>query len=85
MPTEFIQPKKPEHDAVKIGAPTTEAPVRLSWKDPEDGQVLWVELWGTRELVGELLEQGFEVRTVSEDETASSLCVRILQRADDPA
>lgn len=81
MQTESTQPTT-QHDGATTSG-TSEAPVRLSWKDPEDGQVLWVELWGTRELVGELLDQGFEVRTVTEDETASSLCVRILHRPDD--
>src|SRR5262249_19545739 len=55
-------------------------PVLLSWIDPLDGGRLWVELWSSREFVDELLSQGFEVRCVQEDETASSLCVRILHR-----
>ena len=54
-------------------------PVHMSWTDPEDGEELWIEMWGTRKFVDELLAQGFEIRSVDEDETLSSLCVRITQ------
>jgi hypothetical protein len=53
-------------------------PVHLSWTDPEDGEQLWIEMWGSRAFVDELVAQGFEIRTLAEDETLSSLCVRIL-------
>ena len=72
----------------RIESPSTELrpepmggrrPVHMSWTDPEDGDELWIEMWGTREFVDELLAQGFEIRSVDEDETLSSLCVRITQ------
>jgi hypothetical protein len=50
----------------------------MTWTDPEDGDELWIEMWGSREFVDELLAQGFEIRSLGEDETLSSLCVRIL-------
>jgi len=52
-------------------------PVHLTWTDPEDGEELWIEMWGSSEFVDELLAQGFEIHTLAEDETLSSLCVRI--------
>jgi hypothetical protein len=55
-------------------------PVLLSWKDPEEGETLWVEMWGSREFIDDLVAQGFEVRRIEDDESASSLCVRILHR-----
>ena len=57
-------------------------PVHMTWTDPEDGEELWIEMWGSREFVEELLAQGFEIRALAEDETLSSLCVRILQDGD---
>ena len=57
-------------------------PVHMTWTDPQDGDELWVEMWGTREFVDELLAQGFVIRAVGEDETLSSLCVRITQDGD---
>jgi hypothetical protein len=54
----------------------------MTWTDPQDGDELWVEMWGTREFVDELLAQGFVIRAVGEDETLSSLCVRITQDGD---
>jgi hypothetical protein len=54
-------------------------PIHMTWTDPEDGDELWIEMWGSREFVDELLAQGFAIRSVAEDETLSSLCVRILQ------
>jgi hypothetical protein len=54
-------------------------PVHMTWTDPQDGEELWIEMWGSREFVDELLAQGFAIRSVAEDETLSSLCVRILQ------
>ena len=53
-------------------------PVHMTWTDPQDGDELWIEMWGSRDFVDELLAQGFEIRTLAEDETLSSLCVRIL-------
>ena len=53
-------------------------PVHMTWTDPQDGEELWIEMWGSREFVDELLAQGFAIRSVAEDETLSSLCVRIL-------
>lgn len=53
-------------------------PVHMTWTDPQDGEELWIEMWGSREFVDELLAQGFAIRSVGEDETLSSLCVRIL-------
>jgi hypothetical protein len=58
-------------------------PVLLSWKDPEEGATLWVEMWGSREFIEDLVAQGFEIRRVEDDESASSLCVRILHRVPD--
>lgn len=63
----------------------TERPVLLSWTDPEEGETLWVEMWATPEFVDDLLAQGFAVRPIAEDETASSLFVRILHRGADEA
>ncbi|MFO1009166.1 MAG: hypothetical protein U1F29_03805 [Planctomycetota bacterium] len=57
-----------------------ERPVRLAWTDPEQGETLWIELWGSPEFVDDLVAQGFSVRPVADDETASSLCVRIQHR-----
>ena len=57
---------------------TGRRPVHLTWTDPEDGEELWIEMWGSRDFVDELLAQGFEIHTLAEDETLSSLCVRIL-------
>jgi hypothetical protein len=54
--------------------------VLLSWRDPEDGQLLCVELWASPELVDGLMAQGFELRSAEDDETASSLCARIRHR-----
>ncbi|MBI5363138.1 MAG: hypothetical protein HZA53_08160 [Planctomycetes bacterium] len=70
---------RPNPDPIGVSATH---PVRLAWTDPEEGETLWVELWGTREFVADLVAQGFEVRPVAEDETASTLCVRIQQRSD---
>jgi hypothetical protein len=70
------------HAAVE---PSAESPVLLSWTDAEAGETLWVEMWATPEFVADLLAQGFEVRPVAEDETATSLFVRILHRGADEA
>jgi hypothetical protein len=69
-------------DSIPTGRPfftsdTSTRPVLLSWTDPEDGQVLCVELWASPELVDGLMAQGFELRSAEDDETASSLCARI--------
>ena len=53
-------------------------PIHMTWTDPEDGAELWIEMWGSRDFVDELLAQGFEIHALAEDETLSSLCVRIL-------
>lgn len=66
-------------------AAPTAGPVLLSWTDPEEGETLWVEMWATPEFVDDLLAQGFAVRPVAEDESASSLFVRILHRGADEA
>lgn len=54
--------------------------MRLAWTDPEAGETLWIELWGSPEFVDDLVAQGFRVQAIAEDETASSLCVRIQHR-----
>jgi hypothetical protein len=61
------------------GAGSDRRPVHMTWTDPEDGEELWIEMWGSRDFVDELLAQGFEIHTLGEDETLSSLCVRIRQ------
>ena len=65
-------------DANWDDSPDGARPVFLTWTDPEDGDELWIEMWGSHDFVDELLQQGFQVRVVEEDETASSLCVRIV-------
>lgn len=77
--TTFPNASEPADSSASTRPP--ERPVRLAWTDPEEGETLWVELWGTREFVADLVAQGFEVRAIAEDETASSLCVRIQQRS----
>jgi len=69
----------------RTDTPDSQTPTLLRWTDPEGGEVLWVEMWGTREFVQDLVAQGFEVRRVEDqDESASSLCVRILQSPEPP-
>lgn len=71
-----MSPRLPDEAARDAGA----SPVLLSWTDPEEGETLWVEMWATPEFVDDLLAQGFAVRAIGEDETATSLFVRILHR-----
>lgn len=81
--TPTMSPRIPAEPEVG-GAEGVEArPVLLSWTDPEDGETLWVEMWATSEFVDDLIAQGFEVRAIGEDETASSLFVRIRHRGAD--
>ncbi|MBK7874727.1 MAG: hypothetical protein IPJ77_03085 [Planctomycetes bacterium] len=78
-------PQHPELRSDPVTAPVADRPVRLAWTDPEEGETLWIELWGSPEFVDDLVAQGFRVQTLDEDETASSLCVRIQHRPSSAA
>jgi hypothetical protein len=78
IPMKRVEPAG-EESRSELHASPGRIPVHMTWTDPQDGEELWIEMWGSRDFVDELLAQGFEIRTLAEDETLSSLCVRIMQ------
>jgi len=78
IPMKRVEPADEESGSEPRANPVRR-PVHMTWTDPQDGEELWIEMWGSREFVDDLLAQGFAIRSVAEDETLSSLCVRIMQ------
>jgi hypothetical protein len=71
-----------EQTRVEAGREIAQEPLLLRWTDPESGEELAVEMYGSAEFALELAELGFEVREPpKEDETVSSLFVVIRRPA----
>ena len=71
-----------EPTRVEEGRQIAQEPLLLRWTDPETGEELAVEMYGSAEFALELAELGFELRQPpKEDETVSSLFVVIRRPA----